>query len=106
MAVNGGIPETTELLNQKFDKIMYTGNNTVGTIVAKKAAETLTPVILELGGKSPAFILDDVQDKDIEIIARRIAWGRFTNAGQTCVAVDYVLFLTNSMTSLSPLKKC
>lgn len=91
LAVNGGIPETTELLNQKFDKIMYTGNNTVGTIVAKKAAETLTPVILELGGKSPAFILDDVQDKDIEIIARRIAWGRFTNAGQTCVAVDYVL---------------
>ncbi|KAI3404678.2 HFD1 [Candida oxycetoniae] len=94
LAVNGGVPETTELLNQKFDKIMYTGNGMVGRIVAKKAAETLTPVILELGGKSPAFILDDVQDKDIEIIARRIAWGRFTNAGQTCVAVDYVLVPT------------
>ena len=90
-AVNGAIPETTAVLEQKFDKIMYTGNGTVGRIVAKKAAETLTPVILELGGKSPAFILDDVQDKDIEVVARRIAWGRFTNAGQTCVAVDYVL---------------
>ncbi|EGW34661.1 uncharacterized protein SPAPADRAFT_57711 [Spathaspora passalidarum NRRL Y-27907] len=91
LAVNGGIPETTELLNQKFDKIMYTGNNMVGTIVAKKAAETLTPTILELGGKSPAFVLDDVQEKDLDTVARRIAWGRFTNAGQTCVAVDYVL---------------
>ncbi|KAI5955737.1 hypothetical protein KGF54_001239 [Candida jiufengensis] len=93
-AVNGGIPETTELLNQKFDKIMYTGNGTVGRIVAKKAAENLTPVILELGGKSPAFVLDDLTDKDLEIVARRIAWGRFTNAGQTCVAVDYVLVPT------------
>ncbi|KAI5966319.1 uncharacterized protein KGF55_000628 [Candida pseudojiufengensis] len=94
-AVNGGIPETTELINQKFDKIMYTGNGTVGRIIAKKAAETLTPVILELGGKSPAFILDDLTDKDLEIVARRIAWGRFTNAGQTCVAVDYVLVPKN-----------
>ncbi|RCK55787.1 Aldehyde dehydrogenase, dimeric NADP-preferring [Candida viswanathii] len=93
-AVDGAIPETTELLEQKFDKIMYTGNNTVGKIIAKKAAETLTPVILELGGKSPAFILDDVKDKNLEVIARRIAWGRFTNAGQTCVAVDYVLVPT------------
>ncbi|KAK6457509.1 aldehyde dehydrogenase [Scheffersomyces xylosifermentans] len=90
-AINGGIPETTAALDQKYDKIMYTGNNTVGTIIAKKAAETLTPVILELGGKSPAFILDDVTDKDLQVAARRIAWGRFTNAGQTCVAVDYVL---------------
>lgn len=90
-AVNGAVPETTLLLDQKFDKIMYTGNNMVGTIIAKKAAETLTPVILELGGKSPGIILDDVKDKDLTTIARRIAWGRFVNAGQTCVAVDYVL---------------
>lgn len=89
--VNGGIQETTALLEQKFDKIMYTGNNMVGTIIAKKAAETLTPVLLELGGKSPAFVLEDVKDKDLATVARRIAWGRFTNAGQTCVAVDYVL---------------
>ncbi|KAG7662571.1 HFD1 [[Candida] subhashii] len=89
--IHGGIPETTLLLDQKFDKIMYTGNNMVGKIVAAKAAETLTPTILELGGKSPAILLDDLQDKNIETVARRIIWGRFTNAGQTCVAVDYIL---------------
>lgn len=89
--VNGGIEESTALLDQKYDKIMYTGSIPVGTIIAKKAAETLTPVLLELGGKSPAFVLEDVSDKDIEVVARRIVWGRFTNAGQTCVAVDYVL---------------
>lgn len=89
--VNGAVTETTALLDQKFDKIMYTGNNTVGKIVAKKAAETLTPVILELGGKSPAFVLDDLNDSDIQTVAQRIAWGSFCNAGQTCVAVDYVL---------------
>lgn len=91
VAINGGIPETTEVLNQKYDKIIYTGNGTVGRIIAKKAAENLTPCILELGGKSPGVILDDVTDSDIATVARRIAWGRFTNAGQTCVAVDYVL---------------
>ncbi|ODV77569.1 ALDH-like protein [Suhomyces tanzawaensis NRRL Y-17324] len=90
-AVNGAIPETTALLEQKFDKIMYTGNGVVGRIVAKKAAETLTPVTLELGGKSPAFVLEDVKDSDIPTIARRIAWALFMNAGQTCVAVDYVV---------------
>lgn len=89
--INGGIPETTRALEQKYDKIMYTGNNMVGKIVAKKAAETLTPVILELGGKSPCFVLDDVKDKDLRVMAKRIVWGRFTNCGQTCVAVDYVL---------------
>lgn len=90
-AINGGIPETTAALEQKYDKIMYTGNNMVGTIIAKKAAETLTPVLLELGGKSPAILLDDIKDKDIDVVARRVLWGRFTNAGQTCIAVDYVL---------------
>ncbi|KAI5966694.1 hypothetical protein KGF57_000658 [Candida theae] len=91
VAINGAIPETTEVLNQKFDKIIYTGNGVVGRIIAKKAAENLTPCILELGGKSPAFVLDDVSDKDIVTVARRIAWGKFTNAGQTCVAPDYAL---------------
>lgn len=89
--VNGAIPETTTLLDQRFDKIMYTGSTMVGTIIAKKAAETLTPVLLELGGKSPAFVLEDVTDADLAVIARRIVWARFTNAGQTCVAIDYVL---------------
>lgn len=89
--VNGGVEETTLLLDQKFDKIMYTGSTTVGKIIAKKAAETLTPVLLELGGKSPAFVLEDVKELEIDAVARRIVWGRFTNAGQTCVAIDYVL---------------
>lgn len=88
--VNGSIEETTKLLEQKFDKIVFTGSTFVGTIIAKKAAETLTPVILELGGKSPAFVLEDVEDKDLPTIANRIIWGRFTNGGQTCIAVDYV----------------
>lgn len=89
--INGAIEETTVLLDQKFDKIMYTGSTQVGTIIAKKAAETLTPVLLELGGKSPGFVLEDVKDSDLKVIARRIVWGRYTNAGQTCVAIDYVL---------------
>lgn len=89
--INGAVPETNVLLDQKFDKIMYTGSTAVGKIIAKKAAETLTPVLLELGGKSPAIVLDDVTDVDMATVARRIVWGRFTNSGQTCVAVDYVL---------------
>lgn len=89
--INGAIPETTALLENQFDKIMYTGSTSVGKIIAKKAAETLTPCLLELGGKSPAFVLDDVNEKDVPTIARRIVWGRFINAGQTCVAIDYVL---------------
>lgn len=88
--VNGAIPEVNEVLNQKFDKIIYTGSTAVGKIIAKKAAETLTPTVLELGGKSPGFVLDDVKDKDLETIARRILWGKFSNAGQTCVAIDYL----------------
>ena len=88
--VNGAVPETTELLKQKVDKIIFTGSATVGKIIASKAAETLTPTILELGGKTPAFVLDDVKDKDLPTVARRIAWGRFANSGQTCIAVDYV----------------
>lgn len=89
--INGAIEETTTLLDQTFDKIMYTGSTQVGTIIAKKAAETLTPVLLELGGKSPAFVLEDVKDSDLDVIAKRIVWGRYTNSGQTCVAIDYVL---------------
>jgi aldehyde dehydrogenase (NAD+) len=86
--VEGGIPETTDLLEQKWDKIFYTGNGTVGRIVMTAAAKNLTPVTLELGGKSPVIIDKDV---DIQVAARRIAWGKFTNAGQTCVAPDYLL---------------
>lgn len=86
--VEGGIPETTDLLEQKWDYIFYTGNGTVGRIIMAAAAKNLTPVTLELGGKSPT-IVDETAD--IEVTARRIIWGKFTNSGQTCVAPDYVL---------------
>lgn len=86
--VTGGVPETTKLLEEPFDHIFYTGNGTVGKIVMRAAAEHLTPVTLELGGKSPAIVAADAR---IDVAARRIAWGKFINAGQTCVAPDYVL---------------
>jgi len=86
--VEGGIPETTALLRERFDHIFYTGNGTVGRIVMRAAAEHLTPVTLELGGKSPCIVDKDV---DLEVAARRIAWGKWFNAGQTCVGVDYIL---------------
>lgn len=86
--VEGGVPETTALLAERFDHIMYTGNGTVGRIVMEAAAKHLTPVTLELGGKSPCLV---DRTADLDIAARRIAWGKFFNAGQTCVAPDYVL---------------
>lgn len=86
--VQGGVVETTELLAQPFDHILYTGNGRVARIVMRAAAERLTPVTLELGGKSPAIVS---RHANIEVAARRIAWGKFLNAGQTCIAPDYVL---------------
>ena len=86
--VEGGIPETTELLEQAFDHILYTGNERVARIVMAAAAKHLTPVTLELGGKSPCLI---DKSADLEVAAARIAWGKFINAGQTCVAPDHVL---------------
>lgn len=87
--VYGGVPETTALLAQKWDKIMYTGNGTVGRIVAQAAVKHLTPLALELGGKSPVFITSNCSD--VMLAARRIVWGKFVNAGQICVAPDYIL---------------
>lgn len=86
--VEGGVPETTALLEERFDHIFYTGNGTVARVVMAAAAKHLTPVTLELGGKSPCIIDRDV---DLEVAAKRIAWGKFFNAGQTCVAPDYLL---------------
>lgn len=86
--MEGGVPETTALLREKWDHIFYTGNGTVGRIVMEAAAKHLTPVTLELGGKSPC-IVDETADLDTT--AKRIVYGRFFNAGQTCVAPDYVL---------------
>ena len=87
-AVQGGVAETTELLAQRFDHIIYTGNSRVARIVMRAAAEHLTPVTLELGGKSPAIVS---RHANVDVAARRIAWGKFINAGQTCIAPDYVL---------------
>lgn len=86
--INGGVPETTELLKERFDHILYTGCPPVGKIVMTAAAKHLTPVTLELGGKCPVVVEDDA---DLEITARRLAWGKWLNCGQTCLAPDYVL---------------
>ncbi|KAM6907415.1 aldehyde dehydrogenase family 3 member A2-like [Xenentodon cancila] len=86
--VTGGVPETKELLRQRFDHIFYTGNSEVGKVIMEAASKHLTPVTLELGGKSPCFI-----DKncDISVACRRVTWGKYTNCGQTCIAPDYIL---------------
>ncbi|KAE9553592.1 hypothetical protein FO519_003187 [Halicephalobus sp. NKZ332] len=88
--VQGGPAETTELLKERFDHIFYTGNPAVGKIIMRAASEHLTPVTLELGGKNPVIIDDEV---DLYTVARRLVWGKFTNAGQICVTGDYVLNL-------------
>ncbi len=84
----GGVKETTEILKLRFDKIFYTGSSLVGKIVMKAAAEHLCPVILELGGKSPAIV---TKSASIKMTAKRIVWAKFLNGGQTCVAPDYIL---------------
>ncbi|MEO5652783.1 MAG: aldehyde dehydrogenase family protein [Marmoricola sp.] len=85
--VEGGVAETTALLEQRWDHIFYTGNGTVGRIVAAAAAAHLTPVTLELGGKSPVII---TRDANLKLAASRVAFSKFLNAGQTCVASDHV----------------
>jgi aldehyde dehydrogenase (NAD+) len=86
--VEGGVAETTALLEERWDHIFYTGNGSVGRIVMAAAAKHLTPVTLELGGKSPTYV---DASADLDVAARRICWGKFSNAGQTCVAPDYIL---------------
>jgi aldehyde dehydrogenase (NAD+) len=98
--VEGGVEETTELLEQAFDHILYTGGGNVARIVMSAAAKNLTPVTLELGGKSPCVVLPDA---NLEVTARRIVWGKFTNAGQTCIAPDYVLTDVDTEARLLPL---
>ncbi len=90
--IEGAVTETTEVLVQRFDHIFYTGNGTVGRIVMAAAAKHLTPVTLELGGKSPC-IVDEHGDMDVQV--RRIMWAKGYNCGQTCVAPDYVLVHKN-----------
>src|SRR5262249_35340579 len=86
--LEGGADVATALLTERFDAIFYTGNAAVARIVMEAAAKHLTPITLELGGKSPCIV---DRSADLDIAARRIVWGKFYNAGQTCIAPDYVL---------------
>ena len=86
--VEGGVTTNTRLLEQKWDYIFFTGGTEVGRIVAQAAAKNLTPTTLELGGKSPCVV---DKDANLDVAARRIVWGKYLNAGQTCVAPDYLL---------------
>lgn len=87
-SVCGGVDIITKLLSQRFDYIFFTGSVRVGKIVMEAASKNLTPVTLELGGKSPVFVDENF---DVRLAAKRIAWGKFLNNGQTCIAPDYVL---------------
>ncbi len=86
--VTGGRKENAELLNKKFDFIFFKGSQTVGKEVLRHAAENLTPVVLELGGKSPCIVDDTAK---IKLAAKRIVFGKYLNCGQTCVAPDFIL---------------
>jgi aldehyde dehydrogenase (NAD+) len=86
--IEGGVEETTRLLDNRFDHIFYTGNGVVARIIMEKASKNLTPVTLELGGKSPCFVFGH---QKLDLTAKRIISGKFFNAGQTCIAPDYVL---------------
>ncbi|KNE88567.1 hypothetical protein PSTG_18024 [Puccinia striiformis f. sp. tritici PST-78] len=86
--INGGYEQSTALLDCHFDHICFTGSTSIGKIIASKAAETLTSTTLELGGKSPVVVLDDA---NFLVTARRILWAKVMNAGQTCIAPDYIL---------------
>ncbi|KAG7210276.1 hypothetical protein KM043_011820 [Ampulex compressa] len=95
--VQGGVEETTDLLKQRFDYIFYTGSTTVGKIVRDAANKFLTPVTLELGGKSPVYVDNTA---NVEIAIKRILWGKCVNAGQTCIAPDYILCSSEVQTQL------
>ena len=85
--IEGGIPETTELLKQKFDKIFFTGSVPVGKIIYETAAKHLTSVTLELGGKSPAIVTESC---NLKVSVKKLVWAKYLNSGQTCIAPDYV----------------
>jgi len=97
--IEGAVLETQQLLALQWDHIMYTGNGEVGKVVMAAAAKYLTPVTLELGGKSPVYV-----DKscDLNVTARRLVWGKFLNCGQTCVAPDYILVHRDVYEALFP----
>lgn len=95
--VKGGREENQDLLNQRFDYIFFTGSTSVGKIVMEKASKNLTPVSLELGGKSPTIVTEDAK---IDLAAKRIVFGKLINSGQTCVAPDYILVDSKKETEL------
>lgn len=97
ISIEGGVETSTELLAQKWDYIFFTGSTKVGKIVAKAAAKHLTPVTLELGGKSPC-IIDDTNN--LKLVARRLTWAKLFNGGQTCIAPDYVLVKSSAKIDL------
>jgi len=101
--VTGGIPETTQLLKEKFDYIFYTGSTNVGRIIHKAANEHLTPCTLELGGKSPVYIDDNCNN--LETAMKRLLWGKMINLGQTCIAPDYILCSSRTQTKVLDLTK-
>mgnify|MGYP000031968588 CR=1 FL=1 len=98
--IEGGVAETTELLACEFDHIMYTGSGNVAKIVMQAAAKYLTPVTLELGGKSPVYFDQSALNS---VCIERLVWGKWLNAGQTCVAPDYVLATQETASQLIPL---
>ena len=87
-SAEGGIAITQSLLSEKFDYIFFTGGTGIGKIIMEAASKNLTPVTLELGGKSPAIVAENA---NIDSSARKVAWGKFLNSGQTCIAPDYLL---------------
>lgn len=100
--INGGVEETTAMLKMRFDYIFYTGSTAVGKIIMKAASEYLTPVTLECGGKSPTYVDTSA---DLNLAAKRILWGKLANAGQTCIAPDYILCTKETQEKLIPLFK-
>ena len=102
--VEGGVETSQQLLEEKFDHIFFTGGTAIGKIVMQAAAKHLTPVTLELGGKTPCIVDNDV---DLKYAAKRITWGKYLNSGQTCIAPDYLLVDRRIKSELlTEIKKC
>ena len=99
--VLGGIPETSELLSKPWSKVVFTGSGRVGKIVAESCAKTMAPTLLELGGKCPLVVDETVSTRDLQSVAERIVFGKFANAGQTCLAVDTLLVHESHVDKLS-----
>ena len=97
--VTGGVAVTSALIQLSWGKIFFTGSERVGKIVATAAAQTLTPVVLELGGKCPVLV-DETAPSDMQVVANRIAWAKLFNTGQTCVTADYVLVHESKLDTL------